>query len=195
MLNLPIIIFGVAFVAIIFSGYADLILGTTWRKSYFTSGVLVFRQQISIEARHSNIPAPSLFEKRLPSCWMGSFTFKELGFNQYGFRQKLFSFTWNSVTHGLIVFDPENNLVTVKGYLNWLVISLTAFLLVIYPFMMLINGVALAELLNLFTLCVIWCSLVFGLAYLKDRSLLKIITTTAAELWSRKYVINKRERA
>jgi hypothetical protein len=194
MPNLSTIIFGVAFVAIIFSGYADLILGATWRKFYFTSGVLVFRQQISIEARYSNIPASYLFEKRLSSCWMGSFTFKELGFNQYGFRQKLFSFTWNSVIHGLIVFDTENNLVTVKGYLNWTVISLTAFLLVIYPFLLLINGVALTEFLNLFALCVIWCGLVFGLSYLKDRSLLKIITTTAAELWSRKYV-NKQERA
>jgi len=194
MPNPSTIIFGVAFVAIIFSGYADLILGATWRKFYFTSGVLVFRQQISIEARYSNIPAPSLFEKRLSSCWMGSFAFKELGFNQYGFRQKLFSFTWNSVIHGLIIFDTENNLVTVKGYLNWTVISLTAFLLVIYPFLLLINGIALTEFLNLFALCVIWCSLVFGLSYLQDRSLLKIITTTAAELWSRKYV-NKRERA
>lgn len=176
------------FAAVILSGWADLILAATWKKFYFTSGVLVFRQQISIASRYTNTPPPSLLEKRLSSCWLGSFTFRELEANQYGFRQKFFSFTWNPVTHGLIVFDAENNLVTVKGYLNWTVVSLTAFLLVVYPFLLLINGITRTEFLNLFTLCVTGCGLLFGLPYLMDRSRLKIITTTAAELWSRKYV-------
>lgn len=129
MSNPSTIIFGIAFVAVIISGYADLILGTTWTKFYFTSGVLVFRKQISIELRYSNVPTPSLFEKRLSSCWMGSFAFKELGTNQYGFRQKLFSFTLNPVTHGRIIFDTENSQITVEGYLNWLVLSITILLL------------------------------------------------------------------
>jgi hypothetical protein len=183
-----------AFAALILSGWADLILAGTWKKFYFTSGALVFQQQVSVASRHTNTPSPTLLEKRLSSCWMGSFAFKELEANQCGFRQKFFSFTWNPVTHGLIVFDTENNLITVKGYLNWSVLSLTTFLLVIYPFLLLINGITRTEFLNLFTICVIGCGLMFGIPYLIDRSRLKIIAATAAELWSRKYV-NNQERA
>lgn len=190
MSNPSAIIFGIAFVAVILSGYADLILGIAWTKFYFTSGVLVFRQKVPIELRYSNIPAPSLFEKRLSSCWMGSFTFKELGLNQYGFRQKLFSFTLNPVTHGLIIFDTENNQITVEGYLNWLVLSLTILLLVVFPFLSFINGISYDEFINLLFTCVIGWSLLFGIPFLFDRSRLRIITETAVELWTRKYAHN-----
>ena len=190
MSNLSTIIFGIAIIAVIFSGYADLIFGVSWRKFYFASGVLVFRQQVSIESRYSNIPAPYLFEKRLSSCWMGSFAFKELGLNQYGFRQKLFSFTLNPVTHGLIIFDTENNQITVEGYLNWLVLSLTILLLVVFPSLSLINNISRDEFINLLFNCVIGWSLLFGIPFLFDRSRLKIITETAVELWTRKYARN-----
>ena len=181
---------GAAFAAVILSGLADLILAATWTKFYFTSGALVFWQQVSIESRHSNTPSPSLLEKRLSSCWMGSFAFKELQSNQYGFRQRFFSFTWNPVTHGLIMFDAENNLITVKGYLNWLVLSLTIFILIIVPLLWLITDITRTEFLNLFTTSVIGCGLIFGIPYLIDRSRLTMIAATAAELWSRKHVSN-----
>ena len=187
MTNPSIIIFEIAFVAVIVSGIADLILGLTWTKVYFTSGILVYQQKISIESRYSNIPAPSLFEKRLSSCWMGSFTFKELELNQYGFRQKLFSFTLNPVTHGLIIFDTENNQISVNGYLNWLVFSLTVLLLFVFPFLSFINDVARDEFINLLSYCFIGWSLLFGIPLLVDRSRLRIICEIGVELWSRKY--------
>jgi hypothetical protein len=86
------------------------------------------------------------------------------------------------------MFDAENNQVTVKGYLNWYVLSLTAFVLVIIPFLWLINGITRTEFLNLFTTNVIGCGFIFGIAYLLDRSRLKMIVVTGAELWSRKHV-------
>lgn len=191
MPNLFTAILGItAFATVIISGWADWIFAVAWTKFYFTSGILVFWKQVSVASRYSEIPSPSLLEKRLSSCWMGSFIFKELEQNQYGFRQKFFSFTWNPVTHGLIVFDTEKNLITVKGYLNWIVLSLTAFLLVIIPFLWLINGITRTEFLNLFATSFIGCGLLFGLPYLMDRYRLTIITTTAAELWSRKYMRN-----
>jgi hypothetical protein len=183
-----VILGSTTFVAVILSALADLILAISWEKFYFTSGFLVFRQQVSIESRHSNTPSPSLLEKQLSSCWMGSFAFKELESNQYGFRQRFFSFTWNPVTHGLIMFDAENNQVTVKGYLNWYVLSFTAFVLVIIPFLWLINGITRTEFLSLFITNVIGCGFIFGIPYLLDRFRLKMITVTAAELWSRKHV-------
>ena len=190
MLNPSTIIFGIAFVAVIFSGYADLILGSSWKKFYFMSGVRVFRKQISIESRYSNIPTPSLFEKRLSSCLMGSFTFKELAPNQYGFRQKLFSFTLNHVTHGLITFDTEDNQITVEGYLNWLVLSITILLLVIFPSLSFIYSISRDEFTNLLFTCVFGWSLMFGIPILFDLSRLKIITEIAVELWTRKYAHN-----
>ena len=180
-----------AIAAMIISACAELVLVATWTKLYFTSGVLIFRKQVSIELRHSNTPTPALLEKRLSSCWMGSFAFKELESNQYGFREKFFSFTWNPVTHGLIVFDTENNQITVKGYLNWQVFSTTIFLLVIFPLLSLINGITRTEFFGYFIMCSIFCGLAFGLPYLMDRYRLRVIAATAAELWSRKYVNNQ----
>jgi hypothetical protein len=179
-----------AFAAVILSGLADLILADTGTKFYFTSGALVFRRQIKIKARHSNTPPPSLLEKRLSTSGMRAFTFKELESNEYGFHYKLFSLTWKPATHGLIVFDTENNLVTVKGYLNWLVISLTILILIILPFLWFITGNTLTEFLNQFGTGLIGCGLIFGIPYIIDLSRLTTIAATAAELWSRKHASN-----
>jgi hypothetical protein len=179
-----------AFAVMILSGLAELMVAASWTKFYFTSGILVFRQQVAIESRHSNTPSPFLLEKRLSSCWMGSFAFKELEADQYGFRQRFFSFTLNPVTHGLVQFDTDNNRITVKGYLNWNVLSVVVFLLVITPFLWLFNGMTRTKFLDYFTICVIFCGLGFGVPCLLDRSRLKIIAATAAEFWSRKYVNN-----
>ena len=129
-----------AFVLLILSGLADIILSATWTKWYFTSGVRVFNLLIPIESRHATTPSASLLNKKLHSFWMGGFIFKEIEVNNYAFRRKFFAFAPNPILHGLVKFDTENNLIVVNGYLGWFSVSFSIMWLVLVPLATLIAG-------------------------------------------------------
>jgi hypothetical protein len=188
----------IIFVSIILSGLADIILSVTWTKRYFTSGVLIFSQSTPISKRYTDIPSADFINKRLYSFWIGGFTLKELDANTHGFRREFFSrrffrfrFNSNPMTHGVVIFDAHQNLVTVKGYLDWFMVTCIAGLVVV-PFMLLIAGTVFAPKLALrasgYILgYILFSCLITGILYLIDYYRLKNILATAVELWSRKY--------
>lgn len=180
----------IAFASVILSGLVDSILSTRWAKVYFTSGVLLFAHNISIVARHTNIPSPSLLDTKLSSYWMGGFIFEELYPNQYAFRQKFFSLAPRPMMHGLVTFDIENDQVTVKGYLDWFMVSFSIMWLILIPLAWLIGGTTFGEQNLLLPAIgyVAFYAFIFGLLYLIDFFRLMRIATVAAELWTRKYV-------
>jgi hypothetical protein len=176
-----------AFATVILSGLADIILAVTWMKRYFTSGVLIFIRHISLETYHSNIPPAALLDES--SSWMGAFTFKQLDMNKYGFRRKFLSFAPQPIMHGLIIFDAKNKRVTVKGYLDWFMFSLSIILFILVPFMWLIGGMSFTEFSPLLVLgYVVFFGLLIGILYWIDFYRLTRIGKMAAELWSNKYV-------
>ena len=178
-----------AFVLLILSGLADIILSATWTKWYFTSGVRVFNLLTAIESRHTNTPSASLLNKKLHSFWMGGFIFKEMEENNYAFRRKFFAFAPNPILHGLIKFDTENNLIVVNGYLGWFSVSFSIVWLVLVPLATLIAGVTFTEeFLLLAVVYVAFYCWIDGILYIMDYYRLKKIATVSAELWSRSYV-------
>jgi hypothetical protein len=180
------------FASILLSALADTILSATWTKTYFTSGVLLFVRRISIDAHYTNIPPSSRLNKRLYSFLMGGFIFKELDENKHGFRRKFFCFALNTILHGVIIFDAENRQITVKGYVDWFMISYSIMWLFSVPIMWLTANFTFVEQqspLMAIGYVTFYC-LIVGLMYLMDYYRLKKIATVAAELWSRKYVIN-----
>ena len=179
-----------AFASILLSALADTILSLLWAKRYFTFGVLLFSQSIAINARHTNIPSANLLNKRLYSFLMGGFVFRELDTNTYGFRRKFFSFTPGTMLHGSIIFDFQQNLVVVKGYLNWSLVAFSIMWLLLVPLMWSILNVTFTERLLLLIIgsSSYYC-LMMGILYLMDYYRLKNIVAVAAELWSRKYVV------
>jgi len=108
--------------ALIVSILADIVLTSTWNKTYFTSGLRIFIKRIPVNHWHTIIPNQSLFEEKFQSNWVGSLTFKEIDMISYGFREKIFQITWirsTSIMHGLLIFDSNNNQIIVKGFANW----------------------------------------------------------------------------
>jgi hypothetical protein len=180
------------FSVVMLSALADLIFAATWAKIYFTSGVLLFSRDISVEAHHTNIPSASLLKSKLYSFWMGGLIFKELETNKYGFRREFFSFAPKPIMHGLVLFDTENNRLIVRGYLDWFVVSFSSIFLVVVPIIWLIQGFTLNFDMLLFTVGpVAFFGLIFGILYLIDYYRLVRITNEAVDLWSRKYVISQ----
>ena len=179
----------ITFASIFLSALADTILSLIWAKGYFTSGVLLFSQSISVNARHTNIPSADLLNKRLYSFLMGGFVFRELDGNTHGFRRKFFSFSPKPMLHGSINFDFQQNLVIVKGYPDWFMVAFSIMWLLIVPLMRLAEGVIFDEQLLLLAVgYVAFYGLIVGILYVMDYYRLKYILAVAVELWNRKHV-------
>ena len=179
-----------AFASILLAALADMILSLLWVKGYFTSGLLVYSQSISINARHSNIPSSDLLTKKLYSFLMGGYIFREIDKNIHGFRRKFFSFAPRPMLHGSITFDVQENLVTVNGYPDWFMVAFSIMWLVIVPLMWLVEGVVInKESILLAIGYVLFYSLIVAFLYITDYYRLKYILVVAVDLWSRKYVV------
>jgi len=179
----------IAFASILLSALADVILSLIWAKRYFTCGVLLFSQSVSINARHTNIPSADLLNQRLYSFLMGGYIFRELDTNTHGFRRKFFSFAPRPMLHGSVTFDFQKNLVVVKGYPAWFMVAFSIMWILIVPLMRLAEGVTFdRELLLLPIGYVCFYGLIVGILYVMDYYRLKYILAVTVDLWSRKHV-------
>jgi hypothetical protein len=189
MSNIAIGIFGLTLLSVILSGWADTILSATWAKSYFTSGLVVFSRYIPVELHHSNVPSSLLLNHKTNSFWMGKLIFRELDVNQYGFRQKFFAFAPTMQTHGLLIFDFENNLVIVKSYAAWSVVASSIMFIIVLPFLWLISeGPHTEDAFQQWGFAVLAYCFITGISLLIERYQLEKITRMVVELWSKKYV-------
>jgi len=74
-----------------------------------------------------------LLNKKLYSFLMGGFIFREIDTNTFGFRRKFFSFALKPMLHGSIIFDLQNNQITVKGYPDWFMVAFSIMWLFTVP--------------------------------------------------------------
>ena len=171
----------------------DAFCATTWNKSYFTSGLMVYIKHIPVNYWHSNLPDTSLFEKVFHSEIVASLTFKEIDVFSYGFREKMAQFRlvrYSPIMHGLITFDTVNGQVTVTGYANWyaLVFSflwlgmLTVFSVGSWSYGNI--GFSLLIFIGAFA----FFSLVMGILYWIQSSRFSKVAQFAAQTWARKYM-------
>ena len=188
MTNIVEIILGFTVFSVILSGLADTILSATWAESYFTSGLVIFSRYVPVKLHHSNIPSSQLLNNKLNSFIMSGLIFRELSANKYGFRRKFFSFAPNTMMHGSLVFDSENNLMIVKGYSDWAVTALSVMFIIVFPLLWFIGGPRTKDVF-LQVLCFLsFYTFVIGISFLIDSYRLRTITKIASELWARKYV-------
>jgi hypothetical protein len=181
--------FGLLIVSLLVDAYC----ASTWNKSYFTSGLMVYTKSIPVNYWHSNLPKTSLFEKAFHSEIVASLTFKEIDLFSYGFREKMVQFRfvrYTPIMHGLITFDTTNGQVTVKGYANWhaLVFSflwlgmLTLFTIGSWSY----GNMRFSALIFIGALA--FFSLVMGILYWIQSSRFSKVAQYAAQSWARKYV-------
>lgn len=159
----------------------DLILNSTWNKTYFTTGVVMFSRKIHVDKRHSNIPLPSRFNSQFQSGWTNPIAFREVEHNIYGFRETILAFRlfrYAPQMHGMLVFDFTNNQVIVKGFLNWW--GVCELLMGI--------GVGLLFLDLIFTSIILFIIIfVFGISFWIQYYRYSNVATFAAKAWTREF--------
>jgi glucan phosphoethanolaminetransferase (alkaline phosphatase superfamily) len=122
---------------------------------------------------------------------MGGLIFKELEANKYAFRRKFFVIAQNTMMHGLVTFDSDNNLVIVKGYADWSLIAVSVLVVIIIPLLWLIGGGPYTQDVFVQILCFVsFYAFITAISLFVEYYRLRTITKIASELWSRKYVIN-----
>jgi hypothetical protein len=172
----------VAIVVLLGSILADTILGATWNRFYFTTGLPILVLRVSVDNHHTNIPASSLLETQFRSDWYASLAFKEISPNSFGFRERLFQFRlmrYSALMHGLLVFDYDKGQVVVKGFLNWFVLCFS--LIWLSPVIMVRVPLISFAFIAFFIL-------VLGILYLIQFSRFTKVCAFAARAWSRKYL-------
>ena len=159
----------------------DLILNSTWNKTYFTTGVVIFTRKIKVDKRHSNIPAPSRFNSQFQSGWTNPIVFREIELYTYGFREVLLAyrlFRYAPQMHGMLVFDFNNNQVVVKGFLNW------------WGVCELLMGIGVGFLfldLTLTSIILFFIFFVFGISFWIQYYRYSNVATFAAKAWIREF--------
>ena len=170
----------------------ETILSATWNKVYFKVGIHIFIKNIIVVPHHTNIPNRLLFENKFRTKWFELYPplfFREIENIVYGFRGSLIGFRKGSGIFGVVIFDAENDLVTVKGNLSWGMVVFLLFWLIVLPFTYLLGAFGLYEPLWLIALGyfgVLFINL--GIFYFYEYVIFSAIGEFAALSWKRQYV-------
>ncbi len=183
---------GVAVLILLITGLVETFLSATWNKVYFNSGVRLILREFQVDAYHSDIPSRAVMENKFKSgCFdlTNSLIFRKLDDNMYGFRERLLPIRRMSLMHGIVIFDEENNRVTVKGFFDWAALCFVAIWLLLPLIGLPLSGMPpFGES--------IWFALIYfgilfvnlGIFYLIDWFRFSAVAEFAAQSWSRKYV-------
>jgi hypothetical protein len=109
---------------------AEIILAARWNSSFFRSGLIVFRQRVSIPSASMIVPPVSTLDDALNSYCLPGILFQKLSPGELAFREKLIGLHllgYTPIMHGHVEARPEERVILVNGRLNW---STLAFLLV-----------------------------------------------------------------
>lgn len=104
---------------------AEATLASAWNRMYFTVGLPIFIRRLTVNAFSFAPLDTAKLESEFSATFTGkSLAFKELDDQLYAFREKIFEFRWfgsknTDVMHGILIFDPTQQQVIVKGYANW----------------------------------------------------------------------------
>lgn len=129
----------------------ETILSALWNENYFRHGIKIYSKVYSLEKIAQNQLDESVLNEAFKKYNSPSLVFKQIGINEFAFREKLFQFTFLTYTpimHGKIRINENNNSINVVGYLNWWILAfiLTGFVsffgdFAVLPFLFLLLGV------------------------------------------------------
>jgi hypothetical protein len=167
----------------------EMSLRATWNKIYFTFGIPIVVKKIPVSFHHTNIPDCFIFDQKFKSNWFNlypSLFFREVEKNIYGFCGA--SIGLRTGIYGVLIFDSENHLVTVKGYMNWGILCFCLLSLVGLPAFYLSANYAFSE--TLYFSAIIYGILLanLGFYYFYEYVIYSAIVEFAALSWRRHYV-------
>ena len=106
------------FLSILVVAGIEAIIRATWNMNYYTKGIILYKKQVSVRNRYSNIPSTNRLEKEFKSIVSSSLVFSEVAPHTFGFREKIIEFRfvkYSPIMRGMLYFDYENNQIIVKG--------------------------------------------------------------------------------
>ena len=169
----------------------EMILSATWNKIYFTFGIPIVVKKISVSFHHTNTPDCFIFEKKFKSNWFDlhpSLFFREVEKGIYGFRGALIGLRRGSGIYGVLIFDSKNNLVTVKGYMNWSALCFFLMWFVGPPSFYLFGNYAFSEALYFGAIIYGILLVNLGFYYFYEYVIFSAIAEFAALSWRRNYI-------
>ena len=118
-----------AFVLLIAVAAVEIFLSLRWNKFYFSTGVRVFRKELSAHSPRPELPSSQKLEERLRGSAFPPLQFRQFDGDRLGFREKAagvwLRISYTPVMHGLLRFDRPAARVEVLGFLNWFVFAFT----------------------------------------------------------------------
>jgi hypothetical protein len=152
--------FPLAFAGLIAIAITETILAARWNRTYFRSGVLIFRQRIPFAGAIQSLPDAAHLDALLGSRWAPSILFRELSPGELAFREAFLEFrllSYTPIMHGHIEAVPAERAVLVEGRLNWFTLGLVLMLALVFdrssllPFLAVFaGGVGLIYLIQAF---------------------------------------------
>ncbi|HEX8990267.1 MAG TPA: hypothetical protein VF784_01190 [Anaerolineales bacterium] len=171
--------------AFLLSTLAEAALRAAWSRAYFTGGLPLVVLRIPVPSHHRNLPSVGRLEAGFGSAWISSLVFREIASNTYAFRTRYFELPLirvGALMHGMLLFDPDNSQVVMKGFANWDLLCFS----IIWPGVFL-----LPPEFVLFKLAALgFFALVIASVFLFDIPRYTRVAWFAAEAWARRYSPN-----
>jgi hypothetical protein len=118
----------------------EMALSVNWNRIYFTFGLPIFIRWVPVSAFRLTPLDTDLLASEFPaSLTSNHLEFKKLDDQTYAFRASLFESGGNqnlrlSIMHGILILDQTQREVTVKGFVNWVVIVMLPVLVALWAF-------------------------------------------------------------
>jgi hypothetical protein len=117
------------------SSIIESIFLAIWSPSYFRNGLPVFTRHFPANSFSSEPPPAHELDDRFRSRIASSIVFKEISSTEYAFRGKLFELGFRiryrpTIMRGLILWNFDEQRVTVKGYIHWTTLLFCVFIIV-----------------------------------------------------------------
>ena len=107
---------------------SEIYLSATWNRFYFRYGLPIFWRTFHKAPGYHNLPSVDQLQQASKSRLFDSIAFKQIGSNEFAFREKFFSFSIFQATpvmHGLLSFDTYTGEVRIIGHINWFIVSMS----------------------------------------------------------------------
>jgi len=115
-----------AFGVLVAVAVVEIVLSLRWNKAYFSTGIPIFRQELSAQSPKPELPSSQRMEDRLSKSAFPPLQFRQLDSDDMGFREKAagawLRLSYTPVMHGLLRFDRSGARLEVIGFLNWFVL-------------------------------------------------------------------------
>ena len=108
---------------------AETVLSATWKKVYFTRGIVIFAKKSSVDSAMIQGKSASAFQLHFDNIFRGQrMLFREIEPGVVAFREEMVEFRFMAlryppIMHGIVAVESGIGKPVVKGMLNWTVVA------------------------------------------------------------------------